>query len=103
MRGQFVRRLVRSNGVPSDVADGTLMLGMHNQFLIQASTDGQTWRTVLEETRNIRDGSNRGERSLDLNELRGGADVLFIRLADSQPADGWGGWLARLRLEMQRP
>jgi hypothetical protein len=76
---------------------------MHNQFLIQASTDGQSWQTVLEETRNIRDGSNRGERSLDLNELRGDSDVLFIRLADSQPADGWGGWLARLRLEMQRP
>jgi predicted alpha-1,2-mannosidase len=89
--------------LPSDVTGGTLTLDMHNQFLIQSSTDGETWQTVLEETQPIRDGSNRGERSLDLAELLGDSDVLYIRLADSQPADGWGGWLARLRLEMQRP
>jgi hypothetical protein len=88
--------------LPSDVTGGTLTLDMHNQFLVQTSTDGQTWQTVLEETRHITDGSNRGERSLDLNELRGDGDVLYVRLADSQPADGWGGWLAHVRLEMQR-
>jgi hypothetical protein len=75
---------------------------MHNQFLVQTSADGQSWETVLEETRQIRDGSNRGERSVDLAELLGDDHVLYVRLADSQPADGWGGWLARVRLEMQR-
>jgi NPCBM-associated, NEW3 domain of alpha-galactosidase len=88
--------------LPSDVTGGTLTLDLHNQFLIQASTDGESWQTVLEETEPVRDGSNRGERSLDLAELVGDGDVLYVRLADSQPADGWGGWLARLRLEMQR-
>ncbi|HYJ67072.1 MAG TPA: GH92 family glycosyl hydrolase, partial [Nocardioidaceae bacterium] len=88
--------------LPSDVTGGTLTLDLHNQFLIQASTDGQSWQTVLEETQHVTDGSNRGERSLDLAELTGDSDVLYVRLADSQPDDGWGGWLAHVRLEMQR-
>jgi hypothetical protein len=25
-----------------------------------------------------------------------------VRIADSYPPDDWGGWLARLRLEMRR-
>jgi hypothetical protein len=88
--------------LPSDVTGGTLTLDMHNQFLVQTSTDGQSWQTVLEETQHVTDGSNRGERTLDLAELLGDSDVLYVRLADSQPADGWGGWLAHVRLEMQR-
>jgi hypothetical protein len=77
-------------------------LELRNQYLIQASTDGTSWQTVLEETRDIRDGSNQDEYALDLNDLRGDGDVLYVRLADSQPDTGWGGWLARVRLELQR-
>jgi hypothetical protein len=94
----FVYRLQ----LPSDVTGGTLSLDIVNQFLVQVSADGQNWRTVLEETRPIRDFSNRAWRPLDLDELRGQSRVVFVRVADSQPQDGWGGLLGRLRLEIER-
>ena len=55
---------------------------------------------MLEETQNIRDLSNRQERALDLNELRGDGRDLYVWIGDSQTQDGWGAWLARLKLEM---
>jgi predicted alpha-1,2-mannosidase len=88
--------------LPADVTGGTLSLDIGNQFLVQASGDGQTWTTVLREEREIRDLSNRAWRELDLNTLRGQSRTLYLRVADSQTADGWGAWLARTRLALQR-
>jgi hypothetical protein len=93
--------------LPDGVTGGTLTLDIGNQYLVRVSTDGENWRTVLdwrtvlEESQNVRDLSNRAERALDLNELRGDSAVLYVRIGDSQPADGWVSWLARLKLEMQ--
>jgi predicted alpha-1,2-mannosidase len=87
--------------IGADVTGGTLRLDLQAEFLVQASTDGQTWRTVLEETRRITDGSNRGWRELDVLDLADPGETLYLRIADSFPDDGWGGWLARLRLELQ--
>ena len=87
--------------LPGAVTGGTLTLDIGNQFLVKVSTDGESWRTVLEETRNIRDLSNRQERALDLNELRGDGRDLYVWIGDSLTEDGWGAWLARLRLEMR--
>jgi hypothetical protein len=56
---------------------------------------------VLEETRRITDGSNRGWQELDVSDLADPGETLYVRIADSFPEDGWGGWLARLRLELQ--
>ncbi len=90
--------------LPPDVTGGTLTLDIANQFLVRASTDNATWTTVLEETRPIRDVAlNRAERTLDLNALRGDGRTLYVRLQDSQPDDGWGAWLARLQLDLERP
>jgi predicted alpha-1,2-mannosidase len=89
--------------LPSGVTGGTLMLDIGNQFLVQVSPDNQTWRTVLEESLTGDTGlRNRAERSLDLNELRAGSRTLYVRIADAYPPDGWGGWLARLRLELMK-
>ncbi len=60
--------------------------------------DARCWRRRGE----IRDLSNRAWRELDLNTLRGQSRTLYLRVADSHPADGWGGWLARTRLALQR-
>jgi hypothetical protein len=88
--------------IGADVTDGTLRLDLQAEYLVQASTDGTNWDTVLEETRRITDGSNRGWQQIDhVTDLAGPGQTLYLRIADSFPEDGWGGWLARLRLELQ--
>ena len=86
--------------IRADATGGTLRLDIQAEYLVQVSSDGETWRTVLEETRRITDGSNRGWQELDVNDLAEPGETLYVRIADSFPDDGWGGWLARLRLEL---
>jgi len=88
--------------LPSGATGGTLALDLGNQYLVEVSTDNATWRTILVEQNNIRDLSNRTVHTFDLNELRGTSRVLYLRIADSQPQDGWGAWLARARLTLTR-
>ena len=95
-RGRFTdngRYFIYRFDLPSDVTGGKLSLDIGNQFLVKASGDGQNWTTVLEETREIRDLSNRAWRELDLNTLRGQSRTLYLRVADSHP-DGRLGRLA---------
>ena len=88
--------------LPADVQGGSLTLDLANQFLVETSTDNQTWTTRLREDTPVRDRGNRGKRTLDLNALRAGGRTVYVRLGDSQPDDGWGGWLARVELDLQR-
>jgi len=89
--------------LPSDVTGGTLTLDIGNQYLVEVSLDNQTWTTVLEATGLTGDTGlmNRAERSLDLNDIRGGSRTVYVRISDDFPSDGWGGWLAHVRLETQ--
>jgi predicted alpha-1,2-mannosidase len=86
--------------IPEDVTGGTLTLDIGNQFLVDVSTDGQNWTTVLRDTAGTTDLSNLQPRSLDLNTLRAGQQTLFVRVGDARPENGWGGWLASLRLQL---
>ena len=88
--------------LPADLQGGSLTLDLANQFLVETSTDNQTWTTRLREDAPVRDRGNRAKRTLDLNALRAGGRTVYVRLADSQPDDGWGGWLARVELVLQR-
>ncbi|WP_223167178.1 GH92 family glycosyl hydrolase [Nonomuraea sp. SYSU D8015] len=88
--------------LPAQVTGGSLTLDIGNQFLVQVSADNRSWRTVLQESADVRDLSNRAPRTLDLNELRGEARAFYLRIGDSQPQDGWGSWLARVRLDLRR-
>ncbi|MFD0473199.1 hypothetical protein ACFQ0B_36780 [Nonomuraea thailandensis] len=85
--------------LPAGASAGSLTLDIGNQFLVQVSPDNQSWRTVLREDANVRDLSNRQQRTVEV----GGGRTFYLRLADSRPQDGWGAWLARVRLEVQRP
>jgi hypothetical protein len=91
--------------LPADATGGKLSLEMGNQYLVRVSTDNQTWTKIAEETRAIRDLSNRGVSEYDLNTLRGGNSerTLYVRFDDSQPDDGWGPWLAHLTIDLDRP
>src|SRR5690606_41343248 len=64
------------------------------QYLVSASADRETWVEVLRaEGSPINDG-NRAKHVLDVADLLGrtGSDgTLYLRFADSTPADGWGG------------
>jgi hypothetical protein len=42
------------------------------------------------------------EHTLQLNDLRGTGHTVYVRLGDAFPSDGWGGWLARVKLVMER-
>ena len=104
-RGRFAdneRYFVYRFPIGEDVTAGTLSLLLRAEFLVQVSSDCASWRTVLEETRRITDGSNEGTRELDVMDLAAPGETLYLRIADSFPDDGWGGWLAHLRLELQR-
>jgi hypothetical protein len=83
------------------VADATLTIDLAQQFLVEISTDGENWVPALEETRNIRDLSNRQEYEVDLTLLPDqNSEFLFVRIGDSQPGDGWGAWISDLRLDL---
>ena len=88
--------------LPAGVTGGTVTLDMGNQFVVSASTDNQNWTEVLRESREIRDLSNRQDYQLDLNALRGGGRTVYLRVQDSKPDDGWGGWVASVRVVSQR-
>ena len=88
--------------LPSDLTGGTLTLELANEFLVETSTDGTTWKEVLRETTHQHDQDNRAEHTLQLNDLRGGGHTVYVRIGDSFPTEGWGGWLARVKLVMER-
>jgi predicted alpha-1,2-mannosidase len=88
--------------LPADVQGGTLTLRIGAEFVVHASTDGETWEEVLRHTGHEHNLANLGNRTLDLNALRKGGRDVYLRLGDSFPEDGWGGWLARVTLAMER-
>ncbi|HVX43529.1 MAG TPA: glycoside hydrolase family 76 protein [Mycobacteriales bacterium] len=76
---------------PADTTSGQVTLSIDNEFLVQASSDGQSWTTVLTESDQIHDGQNKADRSVDVTPFLGSAKTVYIRVADSFPDDGWGG------------
>ena len=83
--------------LPSDTTGGTVTLSIDAEFLVQASSDGQNWTTVLTETREIRDGSNKADRAVDIGPFLGSGKTVYIRVADSFPQDGWGGRVSHVK------
>ena len=80
-----------------------MTLDIGNQFLVAASTDGPTWTEVLRENaRDPRPAPTGRSTQLDLNALRGGGRTVYLRVQDSKPDDGWGGWVAGVRVVSQR-
>lgn len=76
---------------PSDTTAAQVTLTIDNEFLVQASSDGEHWTTVLEETQPIRDSSNKAARTIDVTPYLGSQKAVYVRIADSFPEDGWGG------------
>jgi hypothetical protein len=83
------------------VTGGSVTLDIGNEFEVWASTDNASWTSVLREPTEEHNLTNLQPRTLDLNTLRGGSSAtkLYLRVGDSKTDDGWGGWLAHVRLE----
>jgi predicted alpha-1,2-mannosidase len=89
--------------IPAGVTGGKLTLEIGNEYLVSVSSDDQTYREVLRETNEEHDLNNLDPpHELDLNTLLGGSRTLYVRIGDSFPQDGWGGWLGHLKLELTR-
>ncbi len=81
----------------------TLGMTTGSQLLLQASTDGENWTTIYEYkyarlTQNLQQngGLEKGYYTYDLTDAVVGekgltGDYVYIRIADSYPAAGWGG------------
>lgn len=80
---------------PADTKAATVTLTIDAEFLVQVSSDNQTWTTVLQETQPVTDGSNKADRTVDLTPyLSAGSDgskPVYLKVSDSFPNDGWGG------------
>ena len=91
----IVRQQLHSDGEP------------FNRFGVFAIMDKalsleQRFRTGRCATCQEHDQNNRAEHTLQLNDLRAGGHTVYVRLGDAFPSDGWGGWLARVKLVMER-
>lgn len=80
---------------PSDTTSAHVTLTIDAEYLVQVSSDGQHWTTVLKEDRPITDGSNKGNQTVDLTpylpRASNGAKPIYLKVSDAFPNDGWGG------------
>jgi RHS repeat-associated protein len=88
--------------LPPDATSASFTVEIDNQFLVETSTNNTSWTKVLEETRDIRDGSNRVVRTLDLSPTLATAKTIYVRFRDSQTATSWGARVIRSQLRFQR-
>lgn len=80
---------------PADTRSAKVTLTIDAEYLVQVSLDNATWTTVLKEDRPVTDGSNKGDRTIDLTPYLGpasnGARPIYLKVSDGFPNDGWGG------------
>jgi hypothetical protein len=80
--------------LPVDVTGGTVTLDIGNQFLVEQSADGSSFTEALREPGDVRDLSNLQERSFAFS-----GHTLYVRVGDARPENGWGGWLAGVKVQ----
>jgi hypothetical protein len=85
--------------LPPNVNGGTIALDIGAEFDVRSSADGTSWSPLLNEPGHVHALENRGSRTFALNDLRAGGRTVYLRFADSHPEEGWGAWLARVKLE----
>ncbi|SNS97149.1 discoidin domain-containing protein [Actinoplanes regularis] len=87
---------------PADTATAQISLEVRNQYLIQFSPDNKTWTEKKRETNNVRTGENRVQWFSNITSDVAQSKTLYVKIGDSQPADGWGGALSRVAVEFER-
>ncbi|MDQ6647031.1 MAG: glycoside hydrolase family 76, partial [Pseudomonadota bacterium] len=86
---------------PSDTTSAHVTLTIDAEYLVQVSADGENWTTVLREDQPVTDGSNKGDRTIDLTPYlppaSNGAKPVYLKVSDAFPNDGWGGRVYHVR------
>ncbi|MBQ7337341.1 MAG: hypothetical protein IJW40_12050, partial [Clostridia bacterium] len=93
--------------------DATISMNIKQNYLVQYSTDDQAWKTLADYSKTeeydgtLKGGGNDTILSLSAAEI-GESDIVYIRISDCNPGDGWGGtitWLSirYLRYEDEEP
>ena len=83
--------------IPAGVTGGTLSLDIGNEYLVRVSSDDQNWRTVLRRRPRSTTSTTEPSATSTSTTCREQPDALRARRG-CQPDDGWGGWLAHLKL-----
>jgi glucuronoarabinoxylan endo-1,4-beta-xylanase len=83
--------------LPADVSGGTISVDVDNQYTLATSTDGTTYTT-----RYTAPPTTRVVRTVDLNTARAGSRTVYLRVGDSQPADGNGGRIHSVTVDVTR-
>lgn len=86
--------------LPAETSKATATLDIDNQFRVEVSSDGENWTEVLVEEREIHDGENRAERTVDLAPFLGEGNGVYLKVSDSFPEDGWGGRVKHVAVTM---
>jgi predicted alpha-1,2-mannosidase len=84
--------------LPADTTNASVTLSIDEEFVVQVSSDGQNWTTVLQETRQITDGSNKADRTIDITPFLGADKTVYVKVSDSFPQDGWGGRVSHVKV-----
>jgi hypothetical protein len=75
------------------------VLFLEQNYLVQVSTDGQTWKTIqnFELVNGFRDyGAHKATLIVASDKYAQGADAMYVRLANSDVTQGHGGSISRL-------
>ncbi|GAB3608320.1 hypothetical protein GCM10027414_04450 [Humibacter ginsengiterrae] len=81
---------------PTDTVSAQVTLTIAQEYLVQISSNGTDWTTVLTQDQQIHDTSNQAARSIDVTPYLGQAKTVYVRVGDSFPSDGWGGLVSHV-------
>ncbi len=79
----------------ADYPDAAVLLEVCQNYLIEVSTDGKTWKEIQNYEKaagkRFEGNSNLAVIAVSAEKYAKGADALYIRIANSDPTVGWGG------------
>ena len=83
--------------------DATVTMNIKQNYLVQYSSDGKTWKVLADYSKTEGyDGTLHGGGNDTLLSVSAaavpGSDELYIRIADCNPGDGWGGTISTLSI-----
>ena len=83
--------------------DATITLNIKQNYLVQYSDDGKSWKVLADYSQTEGyEGTLKGGGNDTLLSVSAAAvpdsDTLYIRIADCNPSDGWGGTISSLTI-----